>query len=136
MAMSALSAPIYLKSLGEAVLRRPSRFVVTPKGDDASPDRLLTFRIHLFWAGLLATSLTASVILDNTHAAMRTWALLATTISLAPVAVWCSTLLKERREAPPLPVLHAPPRRGEGAEPALAGNSAGTTVAGSTTGGN
>ncbi|MCZ9342485.1 glycosyl transferase, partial [Streptomyces sp. TRM76130] len=30
MAMSALSAPIYLKSFGEALLRRPSRFVVTP----------------------------------------------------------------------------------------------------------
>jgi hypothetical protein len=132
MAMSALSAPIYLKSFGEAVLRRPSRFVVTPKGDDASPDRLLTFRIHLFWAGLLATSLTASVILDNTHAAMRTWALLATAISLAPVAVWCSTLLKERRQPPPLPVLHAPSRRGEEAEPALAGNSAGATVSSST----
>ncbi|MEV6172986.1 cellulose synthase catalytic subunit [Streptomyces sp. NPDC051954] len=136
MAMSALSAPIYLKSFGEALLRRPSRFVVTPKGDDASPDRLLTFRIHLFWAAVLATSLAASVLLDNTHAAMRTWAFLAMAISLAPVAVWCSTLLKERRERPPLHVLHAPPRRGDSAEPALAGNSAGTTVSSSTTGGN
>ncbi|MGC5040660.1 glycosyltransferase family 2 protein [Streptomyces sp. DT190] len=101
MAMSALSAPIYLKSLGEALLRRPSRFVVTPKGGDASPDRPATFRIHLFWAGLLASSLAASVALDHTHAAMRTWAVLAMAISLAPAGVWAVTLLKEHRERHP-----------------------------------
>ena len=54
MVMSALSAPIYARSLIDAVLRRKSKFVVTPKGDSASPDTLFgTFRIHLFFiAGL------------------------------------------------------------------------------------
>ncbi|MFF2850571.1 glycosyltransferase family 2 protein [Streptomyces sp. NPDC058001] len=99
MAMSALSAPIYATSLGNAVLRRPSRFVVTPKGDGTSPDRLLTFRIHLSWAALLASSLVASVVLDHTHAAMRTWAVLALVISLAPVSVWAWTRNQERRAA-------------------------------------
>ncbi|MFG3631582.1 glycosyltransferase family 2 protein [Streptomyces huasconensis] len=99
MAMSALSAPIYAKSLGAAVLRRPCRFVVTPKGNDASPDRLLTFRIHLFWAVLLATSLVVSFVLGHTHVAMRTWAVLAMAISLAPVAVWTFTVARERRQA-------------------------------------
>ncbi|MFJ9425739.1 MULTISPECIES: glycosyltransferase family 2 protein [Streptomyces] len=130
MAMSALSAPIYLKSLGAAVLRRPSRFVVTPKGGDSSADRVLTFRVHLFWATLLAASLTASVVLDHTHAAMRTWAVLAMVIALAPVVVWCSTLLTERRERRPVPRA-ARPR--ESAEPALAGSA---PVSGSPTGGN
>ncbi|WP_030949238.1 glycosyltransferase family 2 protein [Streptomyces sp. NRRL S-646] len=132
MAMSALAAPIYLKSFGEALVRRPSRFVVTPKGADASADRLLTFRIHLFWAILLAASLAASVVLDHTHAAMRTWAVLAMAIALAPVAVWCSTLLKERRErqAP-----HRTTRAVDGTEPALATSGAGSTVSGTTTGG-
>ncbi|NEB80910.1 glycosyltransferase [Streptomyces sp. SID14478] len=96
MAMSAISAPIYLKSLGAALLRRPSRFVVTPKGGDASPDRLLTFRIHLCWAAVLATSLAASVVLGHTHVAMRTWAVLALCIAVAPVGVW---LFTQRREA-------------------------------------
>ena len=96
MAMSALSAPIYLKSLGAALLRRRSRFVVTPKGDDASPDRLLTFRVHLCWAALLAVSLVASVLLGHTHAAMRTWAVLALAISLAPVGVWIATRARGR----------------------------------------
>ncbi|MGW0732805.1 glycosyltransferase family 2 protein [Streptomyces sp. NPDC002851] len=98
MAMSALSAPIYLKSLGEALLRRPSRFVVTPKGNDASPDRLLTFRLHLSWAALLAVSLTTSLILDHAHVAMRTWAILALLISLAPMTIWGYGELRERRK--------------------------------------
>ncbi|GHD09211.1 glycosyl transferase [Streptomyces violarus] len=158
MGMSALSAPIYLKSLSEAVMRRPSRFVVTPKGDDASPDQLATFRIHLFWAALLATSLAASVALDHTHAAMRTWAVLGMAISLAPAAVWAATVWKDHRErrrqlthadaqapapeqvheqvqeqAPP----HPHPRVPEGNEPApaLATASPAAPVSGTTTGG-
>jgi hypothetical protein len=97
MAMSALCAPIYLKSLTSALLRTQGRFVVTPKGGEASPDRPATFRIHLYWAAVLAVSLLASVILDHTHAAMRTWAVLALGIALAPVGVWGWGLLQERR---------------------------------------
>ncbi|MEU3395147.1 glycosyltransferase family 2 protein [Streptomyces filamentosus] len=97
MVMSALSAPIYLKSLGSALLRTRGRFVVTPKGGAASPDRVLTFRIHLYWAVVLVASLAASVHFDHTHAAMRTWAVLALVISLAPVGVWAFTTLRDRR---------------------------------------
>lgn len=97
MVMSALSAPIYLKSLGSALLRTRGRFVVTPKGGSASPDRVLTFRIHLYWAVVLVASLVASVHFDHTHAAMRTWAVLALVITLAPVTVWAWTLLRDRR---------------------------------------
>ncbi|GAA4790939.1 cellulose synthase catalytic subunit [Streptomyces ziwulingensis] len=141
MAMSALSAPIYLKSLAEAVLRRPSRFVVTPKGDGASPDRLLTFRIHLSWAFLLLASLVASAALDHTHAAMRTWALLAVAISLAPVAVWAATARRARRAARPAPRPTAPqqssaPQDLLTATPALAATGATTSVSGTMTGGN
>ncbi|MFF5500481.1 glycosyltransferase family 2 protein [Streptomyces roseolus] len=97
MVMSALSAPIYLKSLGSALLRTRGRFVVTPKGGSASPDRVLTFRIHLYWAVVLVASLAASVHYDHTHAAMRTWAVLALVITLAPLTVWAWTLLRDRR---------------------------------------
>ncbi len=130
MAMSALSAPIYLKSFGEALIRRPSRFVVTPKGGDASPDRLLTFRIHLGWAALLAASLVASMALGHTHVAMRTWAVLAIVISLAPVAVWVATLVRTRRERQsPVPAA----RPADGTESALATTA---PVSGTPTGGN
>ncbi|WP_407077916.1 glycosyltransferase family 2 protein [Streptomyces sp. NPDC126499] len=97
MAMSALCAPIYLKSLASAVLRTRGRFVVTPKGGQTSPDRLLTFRIHLSWAAVLVASLIASVYFGHTHAAMRTWAALALAIALAPLAVWTFTSLRDQR---------------------------------------
>ncbi|MFV0127717.1 glycosyltransferase family 2 protein [Streptomyces sp. HMX112] len=97
MAMSALSAPVYLTSLGSALLRTHGRFVVTPKGGAASPDRLFTFRVHLVWAGVLLSSLVASVLLGHTHAAMRTWAVLALVVALAPVAVWGWGELRARR---------------------------------------
>ncbi|GAA2244891.1 glycosyl transferase [Streptomyces ruber] len=100
MAMSALCAPIYLKSLGAALVRRPCRFVVTPKGGDASTDRLRTFRVHLFWAAVLVVSLAGSSVLGHSHVAMRTWAVLATAISLAPVAVWTVTARRAARPAP------------------------------------
>ncbi|MET9730087.1 cellulose synthase catalytic subunit [Streptomyces sp. NPDC006458] len=140
MAMSALSAPIYLKSLGEALVRRPSRFVVTPKGGDASADRLLTFRIHLAWAAVLAVSLAASVALGHTHAAMRTWAVLATVISLAPVAVWLSTRTAERGRRQTGTRIRTRTRTTttllpEDTEPALAGGGAPDPVPGTTTGG-
>ncbi|MFE4306584.1 glycosyltransferase family 2 protein [Streptomyces sp. NPDC056891] len=97
MAMSAFSAPIYLKSLGSAVLRTRGRFVVTPKGGETSPDRIMTFRIHLFWAAVLIASLAASVHFGHTHAAMRTWAFLALVIALAPIGLWTFTALRRRR---------------------------------------
>ncbi|MFJ3225435.1 glycosyltransferase family 2 protein [Streptomyces sp. NPDC086783] len=134
MAMSALSAPIYLKSLSAALKRTPSRFVVTPKGGGASPDRLATFRIHLSWAALLAFSLLVSFVFGHTHAAMRTWAVLAMGISLAPVGVWLTTQLKDRRAgALPRP---AAARIPEAKEPALATGGTPTPVSGSTRGGN
>lgn len=96
MAMSAVCAPIYLRSLGSAVLRTEGRFVVTPKGGDASPDRMATFRVHLFWAAVLISSLTASARYGHTHAAMRIWAVLALLVALAPLLVWGATLGRER----------------------------------------
>jgi hypothetical protein len=101
MAMSALSAPIYLKSLGSAVLRTRGRFVVTPKGGEASPDRPATFRLHIFWAAVLISSLIASAVLGHTHAAMRTWAALALAIALAPVGIWVWTSRRRRAEERP-----------------------------------
>lgn len=99
MLMSALSAPIYAMSLVSAVLRRKSGFVVTPKGDSASPDRLATFRIHLFWAALFGGSIAASFVFGHTHAAMLTWASLALLMSLLPLLLWWGSLAALRRNA-------------------------------------
>ncbi|MFF8597617.1 glycosyltransferase family 2 protein [Streptomyces sp. NPDC015232] len=146
MAMSAISAPIYLKSLGSALLRTRGRFVVTPKGGEASPDRVLTFRIHLFWAAVLVASLVASVHFGHTHAAMRTWAVLALVIALAPLTVWAFTSRREKRRLRVRAAARARTRargRADAAEglalvstPAKAGPAPTTAPAPTTTGGN
>ncbi|MEU3355615.1 cellulose synthase catalytic subunit [Streptomyces sp. NPDC037389] len=97
MVMSALSAPIYARSLTDAVLRRKSSFVVTPKGDSASPDTLFgTFRIHLFFLLVFGGSLVASFVLGHTHVAMRTWASLALAVTVAPIVAWSWTLYRAK----------------------------------------
>ncbi len=104
MVMSALSAPIYARSLMDAVLRRRSTFVVTPKGDSASPDTLFgTFRVHLFFVLVFGGSLAASFLLGHTHVAMRTWATLALLITVAPMLAWAWTLRRNRRGPRELP---------------------------------
>jgi hypothetical protein len=125
MAMSALSAPIYLKSLGSAVLRTRGRFVVTPKGGEASPDRPATFRLHIFWAAVLISSLIASAFLGHTHAAMRTWAVLALAIALAPVGIWAWTSRHERAEEPTESAAATTEQTAEEPEPAFATTTTG-----------
>ncbi|MGP3984768.1 glycosyl transferase, partial [Streptomyces sp. KR80] len=107
MVMSALSAPLYARSLMDAVLRRKSTFVVTPKGDSASPDRLATFRIHLLWAVVFGGGLAASFAQGHTHVAMRTWAGLALVLSLAPPIIWSVGALRQRRPRTAAPVVPA-----------------------------
>ncbi|MGW0779829.1 glycosyltransferase family 2 protein [Streptomyces sp. NPDC002913] len=132
MVMSALSAPIYARSLMDAVLRRKSSFVVTPKGDSSSPDTLFgTFRIHLFFILVFGGSIAASFVLGHSHPAMLTWASLALLITAAPIAGWRYTVRAERRKrragpaaGPPGPVPDEPaPIPGPvPGEPARAGN--------------
>ncbi|WP_188278252.1 glycosyltransferase family 2 protein [Streptomyces sp. CBMA152] len=117
MVMSALSAPIYARSLMDAVLRRKSSFVVTPKGDSSSPDTLFgTFRIHLFFIVVFGGSLIASLFNGHSHPAMITWAALALLITAAPIIGWRWTVRaekkkrgKRRRSGPPAPPAQAQP---------------------------
>ncbi|WP_329019442.1 glycosyltransferase family 2 protein [Streptomyces sp. NBC_00690] len=99
MMMSALSAPIYARSLMDAALRRKSSFVVTPKGDSSSPDTLFgTFRIHLFFIFVFGASLISSFFLGHDHPAMITWALLALLITAAPILVWQHGIYEAKRK--------------------------------------
>ncbi len=88
MFVSVLSAPVYVTALVQGLLRRDASFVVTPKGDSMSPDRVLTFRKNLQWTAVLALALAASVPLGHDHAAMRTWAVASLAITLCPLAIW------------------------------------------------
>ncbi|MFH8347131.1 glycosyltransferase family 2 protein [Streptomyces sp. NPDC018045] len=98
MVMSALSAPIYARSLFDTVLRRKSKFVVTPKGDSSSPDTLFgTFRVHLFFILVFGGSLGASFHFGHSHPAMITWAALALLITAAPVLAWRWGIRRDKR---------------------------------------
>ncbi|MCN9239298.1 glycosyltransferase [Streptomyces sp. RY43-2] len=126
MVMSALSAPVYARSLMDAVLRRKSGFVVTPKGDSTSPDTLFgTFRIHLFFILVFGGSIVVGFLLGHSHPAMITWASFALLITASPVFVWRWTLRQEKKRPapaiadeprdtavpPPQTAAHAPVRR-------------------------
>ncbi|MFF3915057.1 glycosyltransferase family 2 protein [Streptomyces sp. NPDC001852] len=107
MVMSALSAPIYARSLMDAVLRRKSKFVVTPKGESASPDTLFgTFRVHWFFILVFAGSLAAGFAFGHSHPAMITWACFALLITASPILAWRYTLRQEKKR--PKPAAPAP----------------------------
>ncbi|MFH8679946.1 glycosyltransferase family 2 protein [Streptomyces lydicus] len=126
MVMSAMSAPIYARSLFDAVLRRKSRFVVTPKGDSSSPDTLFgTFRVHLFFLVVFGGSLGASFALGHSHPAMIIWASLALLITAAPIVAWRAGVRSARRRA----AAGADDGRAASATEAAAGGSDGTTTA-------
>jgi cellulose synthase/poly-beta-1,6-N-acetylglucosamine synthase-like glycosyltransferase len=88
MLMSILSSPLYAASLISTVLRRPARFIVTPKGSAGNPDRLLTFYRHLQWSCLLGGSLVAAVILHRASLVACFWPLVVFSVCLTPIALW------------------------------------------------
>ncbi|WP_317443550.1 glycosyltransferase family 2 protein [Streptomyces collinus] len=117
MVMSALSAPLYAKALIDSVLRRKSKFVVTPKGDSASPDTwFATFRYHWYFIAIFGASVVAGFALGHAHPAMVTWAAFAMLITAFPVFVWRHELRQSRKRprrtagpgAPAAPAAPAP----------------------------
>ncbi|GIF12410.1 glycosyltransferase family 2 protein [Actinoplanes teichomyceticus] len=98
MLASTLCTPIYVSSLIGAALRRTAGFVVTPKGDSTSPDRLATFRPGLRWAAFYAVLLAVSPIVDHVDPAMYAWPALNLLICLTPVALWLIGRARTRKE--------------------------------------
>jgi cellulose synthase/poly-beta-1,6-N-acetylglucosamine synthase-like glycosyltransferase len=118
MVMSALSAPLYAKALIDSVLRRKSKFVVTPKGDSASPDTLFgTFRYHWYFIAIFGGSITAGLVLGHSHPAMIIWATFALLITASPIFAWRHSL-REARKKPALAAPAEPHTRPEDAAPA------------------
>jgi hypothetical protein len=75
----------------------PARFKVTPKGEATSPDRLWTFRIHLFWALIFGGALAASTHTGYSYPAMRVWTGIALFTSLLPMLLWIFAAMRGRR---------------------------------------
>jgi hypothetical protein len=88
MMMSVIAAPIYAAMLFSTLLRRPARFVVTPKGSSSNRDGLRTFRNHLGWTAVLACALGVSFVRGYASPGALLWPAVAFGICLAPIACW------------------------------------------------
>lgn len=88
MLVSALTAPIYARSLIKVMLRRKLSFNVTAKGSSTSPDRLWTFRYSLMWAIVPIVLMTVAVIRHRPYPMMMAWTAIILLVCLAPIAIW------------------------------------------------
>ncbi len=99
MFMSMVAAPIYFTALSGALLRRKLNFVVTPKGDSASPDRLRTFSKQFKWAFVAMMSLVMSVVFNQHYFGVWIWPVLTVATCMAPVFIWLRTQERRPRRA-------------------------------------
>jgi cellulose synthase/poly-beta-1,6-N-acetylglucosamine synthase-like glycosyltransferase len=88
MVLSAITAPIYARSLIKVVFRRKLRFDVTAKGSSSSPDRLWTFRYSLAWAVVPIIILVIAVTHHRPYPMMIAWTGVILTVCLMPVGIW------------------------------------------------
>jgi len=102
MLISALTAPIYARSLIKVVFRRKLSFNVTAKGSSASPDRLWTFRYSFMWAIVPVAILAVAVVRHRPYLMMMAWTAGILTICLAPIVIWAfDRALSGRRKRQP-----------------------------------
>jgi cellulose synthase/poly-beta-1,6-N-acetylglucosamine synthase-like glycosyltransferase len=88
MLVSALTAPIYARSLLKVACHRKLTFNVTAKGSSASPDRLLTFRYSLMWAIVPVVILAIAYARHRPYPMMIAWTFVILTVCMAPIAIW------------------------------------------------
>lgn len=88
MLMSIIAAPLYAGQFGSTLLRRPARFVVTPKGASSSQDGVRTFRNHLGWAAVLTAAIAVSVFRHYAGSAALLWPCTSLLVCLIPIVLW------------------------------------------------
>ena len=87
MVMSVLTSPIYAAGMIATILRRPARFVVTPKALASTTDSIWTFWRHLMWAGLIGGSIVAAFVLGYANFDVLMWPSLALLITFTPMVL-------------------------------------------------
>ncbi len=100
MLVSALTAPIYARSLLKVVFRRKLSFNVTAKGSSASPDRLLTFRYSLMWAIVPIVILAIAYSRHRPYPMMIAWTFIILTVCMSPIAIWLFDHARSRPQKP------------------------------------
>jgi hypothetical protein len=90
MLVSALTAPIYARSLIKVLLRRKLSFNVTAKGSTSRQDRLWTFRYSLMWALVPIVVLPLALLRHRPFPMMIAWTAVILAVCLAPIGIWLS----------------------------------------------
>jgi hypothetical protein len=119
MVLSAITAPIYARSLIKVVFRRRLRFDVTAKGSSSSPDRLWTFRYSLAWAVVPIVILVIAITHDRPYPMMIAWTGVILAVCLAPVGIWLFDRARSGRGTETPPGSAAEDRASEPSEPQL-----------------
>jgi cellulose synthase/poly-beta-1,6-N-acetylglucosamine synthase-like glycosyltransferase len=119
MVLSAITAPIYARSLIKVVFRRKLRFDVTAKGSSSSPDRLWTFRYSLAWAVVPIIILVVAVTHHRPYPMMIAWTVVILTVCLLPVGIWLFDRARSGRGTGTPPSSAEENRASEPSEPQL-----------------
>jgi hypothetical protein len=119
MVLSAITAPIYARSLIKVVFRRRLRFDVTAKGSSSSPDRLWTFRYSLAWAVVPIIILVVAVTHHRPYPMMIAWTVVILTVCLLPVGIWLFDRARSGRGTGTPPSSAEENRASEPSEPQL-----------------
>ena len=98
MLVSALTAPIYARSLLKVLFNRKLTFNVTAKGSSASPDSLSTFRYSLMWAVVPVVILAIAITRHRPYYLMMIWTGVVLTACLAPIGIWLLDLSRGKRQ--------------------------------------
>ncbi len=100
MLVSALTAPIYARSLIKVAFRRKLSFTVTAKGSASSLDGLWTFRYSLLWAGVPMAILAVALLRHRPYPMMIGWTAVILLVCLAPIAIWLFDRYAAAKEIP------------------------------------
>jgi cellulose synthase/poly-beta-1,6-N-acetylglucosamine synthase-like glycosyltransferase len=98
--ISLICGPVYASSLTGTMLRRRTGFVITPKGDNASADRLLTFRKNTQWAIFYLVILIFGVLFGHIRSTMWGWSILRLLLCIAPILIWFFSPSRRRKPEP------------------------------------
>lgn len=85
--LSTLTAPIYLAAFVSVTLGKKNTFIVTPKGGGKKMDRFSTFKIHIYWATILAIAIIYGYKRGHNHPAMLVWTGTMLLICIMPIAI-------------------------------------------------
>lgn len=100
MLISILTAPVYLTALVATATRRRRAFVVTPKGETMTADRLRTFLPHLGWAAFLTGALGVSAATGRFSTNGLLWCGILLAVCTLPIAIRAAESRSRRAPRP------------------------------------